>query len=80
MQARRIYEVAEDAYTIGFAARLDHVAPKAFVIASALLPLAAAAGALARRRLSRSVEDLSLAASRIAEGERTESFAGGRWY
>ena len=68
--AAGLYAVAEDASSIGFVPRLLSVAPKAFVLASALLAVAAAGAAIAGRRLARSVEQLADAASRIAEGER----------
>jgi signal transduction histidine kinase len=68
--ATGVYSVAVDSSSIGFAARLVSVAPKAFVLASALLVVAAAAAALAGRHLARSVEQLADAASRIAEGDR----------
>jgi signal transduction histidine kinase len=66
-----LYAVAEDGQTIGFAARLWSVAPKALVLASALLPIAALGSALVGRRLARPVEELADAAGRIAEGERS---------
>jgi signal transduction histidine kinase len=64
------YAVALDAKTLGFGARLFSVVPKAFVLGSVLLALAAAGAALVGRRLARSVEQLADAALRIAEGER----------
>jgi signal transduction histidine kinase len=66
-----LYAVGEDGQTIGFAARLWSVAPKALVLASALLPIAALGAALVGRRLARPVEELADAAGRIAEGERS---------
>jgi two-component system sensor histidine kinase CreC len=66
-----LYAVAEDGKTIGFAARLWSVAPKAFVLASALLPVAALGAALVGVKLARPVEALAEAAGRIAEGERS---------
>jgi signal transduction histidine kinase len=69
--AAGLYAVCVDASTIGFVPRLLSVAPKAFVLASSLLAVAAAGAALVGRRLARSVEQLAEAASRIAEGERT---------
>ena len=59
-----------DAHTIGFAARLASLAPKAFVLASGLLAVAAAGAAIVGRRLARPVERLADAAGRIAEGQR----------
>jgi len=67
--ATGLYAVAVDARSIGFPSRLSSVAPKAFVLASALLAVAAAGAALAGRLLARSVEQLADAATRIAEGE-----------
>lgn len=64
-----LYAVALDARTIGFQPRLTSVAPKAFVLASGLLLVAAAGAALAGRRLARPAEQLAEAARRIAEGE-----------
>jgi hypothetical protein len=69
--ATGLYAVAEDGSSLGFAARLLSVAPKAFVLASVLLAVAAAGAALAGRRLARSVERLADAAARIADGERS---------
>ncbi|HEY8041127.1 MAG TPA: ATP-binding protein [Polyangiaceae bacterium] len=69
--ATGLYAVAEEDQTIGFVARLLRVAPKAFVLAVVLLPIAAVAAALVGRRLARSLEELALAASRIAEGKPT---------
>jgi signal transduction histidine kinase len=69
--ATGLYAVAEDGSSLGFGPRLLSVAPKAFVLASVLLAVAAAGAALAGRRLARSVEQLADAASRIAEGERS---------
>jgi two-component system sensor histidine kinase CreC len=69
--ATGLYAVAEDGSSLGLVARLLSVAPKAFVLASGLLALAAAGAAVVGRRLARSVERLADAAARIAEGERT---------
>lgn len=68
--AAGLYAVLVDTSSIGFVPRLLSVAPKAFVLASALLAVAAAGAAVVGRRLARSVEQLAEAASRIAEGER----------
>jgi signal transduction histidine kinase len=65
------YAVALDAASLGFFPRLGSLAPKAFVLASVLLMMAAAGAALVGRRLARSVEQLADAASRIAEGQRS---------
>ncbi|HEY3818018.1 MAG TPA: ATP-binding protein [Polyangiaceae bacterium] len=69
--ATGLYAVAEDGSSLGFGPRLLSVAPKAFVLGSVLLAVAAAGAALAGRRLARSVERLADVAARIAEGERT---------
>jgi signal transduction histidine kinase len=66
--ATGLYAVALDARTIGFVPRLASVAPKAFVLASGLLLVAAGGAALAGRRLARPAEELAEAAGRIAEG------------
>jgi signal transduction histidine kinase len=63
-----LYAVALDARTIGFGARLASVAPKAFVLASGLLALAALTAAVVGRRLARPVEMLADAAAILAEG------------
>jgi two-component system, OmpR family, sensor histidine kinase CreC len=68
--AAGVYAVAVDVETLGWLPRLVSLAPKAFVLGSALLAVAAAGAALAGRRLARSVEQLADAAVRIAEGER----------
>ncbi|MGH7296443.1 MAG: hypothetical protein ACRELB_16005, partial [Polyangiaceae bacterium] len=68
--ATGLYAVAVDRATIGFVPRLGSLAPKAFVLASLLLMVAAGGASLAGRRLARSVEQLADAASRIAEGQR----------
>ena len=64
-----LYAVAVDVRTIGFVPRLSSVAPKAFVLGSGLLLVAAAVAALAGRRLARPAEQLAEAAGRIAEGQ-----------
>ena len=71
--ATGLYAVAVDGSSLGFVPRLLSVAPKAFVLASVLLAVAASGAALAGRRLARSVERLADAAARIAEGERGAS-------
>ncbi len=63
-----LYAVALDARTIGFVPRLASVAPKALVLASGLLLVAAGGAALVGRRLARPAEELAEAAARIAEG------------
>jgi signal transduction histidine kinase len=64
-----LYAIADDP-AIGFLARAQRIAPKVFVLAATLLPLTAAAAALVGRRIARSMEELTEAATRIAEGER----------
>jgi signal transduction histidine kinase len=63
------YAVAEDAVLTGVTPVAERIAPKAFLLGSALLVLSAAGAAEVGRRLARSVEDLTAAASRIASGE-----------
>ncbi|MCC6647853.1 MAG: HAMP domain-containing protein [Polyangiaceae bacterium] len=70
--------VAEDAYAHGVAVVAARVAPKALLLATLLLGGAAAGAALVGRRLSRSVEELAEAASRIAEGHLDEPLPRGR--
>jgi two-component system sensor histidine kinase CreC len=67
--ATGLYAVALDARTIGLLPRLSSVAPKAFVLASGLLLVAAAGAAVVGRRLARPAEQLAEAAGRIAEGQ-----------
>lgn len=67
--ATGLYATAVDAETLGFAERFARVAPKGFLVASALLPVLAGAAAWVGARLARPVEELSDAAARIAEGE-----------
>jgi signal transduction histidine kinase len=69
--AAGLYAVLVDGSTLGFTARLASVAPKAFVLGSALLAVAAAGAALAGRRLARPVEELADVAGRIADGDRS---------
>lgn len=63
------YAVAEEAFLTGVTPVAERIAPKAFLLGSALLVLSAAGAAEVGRRLARSVEDLTDAASRIASGE-----------
>jgi two-component system sensor histidine kinase CreC len=65
-----LYAVFADASSIGFEARLTKVLPKALALSALLVPLAAGAAAWVGARLARPIEDLTLAATRIAEGER----------
>jgi two-component system, OmpR family, sensor histidine kinase CreC len=63
------YTVAEEALRTGVRPVAARIAPKAFVVGSALLMLSAAGAAAVGRGLARSVEELTEAATRIAEGE-----------
>lgn len=69
--ATGLYAVFADVDTLGFTARLTKVAPKAFALAALLLPAAALAAAYVGGRLARPIEDLTEAATRIAEGNRS---------
>ena len=69
--ATGLYAVVVDQAALGFQARLTRVLPKAFLLGSVLVPFSAAVAAALGSRLSRSVEQLVEAASRIAGGERT---------
>jgi signal transduction histidine kinase len=68
--ATGLYAVLMEKDTLGFSGRLLRVAPKGFLVGSALLPLLAGASAWVGSRLARPVERLSDAAARIAEGEQ----------
>lgn len=63
------YSVAEEALLTGVAPVVTRIAPKAFVVGSVLLMFSAAGAATVGRGLARSVEELTEAATRIAEGE-----------
>lgn len=69
--ATGMYAVIADATTLGFAARFVKVTPKALALAALLLPAAAIAAAYVGGRLAKPIEDLTEAATRIAEGHRT---------
>ena len=69
--ATGLYAVYSDASTLGAWTRLVRVAPKAFVLSALLLPVAALGAAFVGRRLARPIEDLTEAATRIAEGARS---------
>jgi len=69
--ATGLYAVVADRTALGFTARLVKVTPKALALAAFLLPAAAVAAAFVGRRLARPIEDLTEAATRIAEGHRT---------
>jgi signal transduction histidine kinase len=68
--ATGLYATAVDIKTLGFAVRFAHVAPRAFVLASAFVPIAGTAAALVGRLIARPVEALTAAAERIAEGQQ----------
>ena len=69
--ATGLYAVVSDATAFGFPARLVKETPKALALAAFLSPAAAIAAAFVGRRLARPIEDLTEAATRIAEGNRT---------
>lgn len=69
--ATGVYAVIADQTSVGFEARFAKVAPKAFALAALLLPAAAIAAAMVGKRLARPIEDLTDAATRIAQGERS---------
>ena len=75
--ATGMYAVVADATTLGFVARLAKVTPKALALAALLLPAAAIAAAYVGGRLARPIEDLTEAATRIAEGHRTTKLPRG---
>ena len=64
-----LYSVAEEALRTGVRPIAARIAPKAFLLSSTLLAASAAGAALVGRRLARSVEEMTEAATRIAEGE-----------
>lgn len=75
-----VYVVSEEAARAGLvplSALLTRIAPKAFLVGSVLLALSAAAAAEVGRRLARSLEELTEAASRIAGGEPVLRLPGG---
>jgi len=75
--ATGVYATLVDAATLGFSARFARVAPKGFVLASALLPVLGAAAAWVGGRLARPVEELSEAAAQIAEGASVSNVRSG---
>ena len=75
--ATGMYAVIADATTLGFAARFVKVMPKALALAALLLPAAAIAAAYVGGRLAKPIEDLTEAATRIAEGHRTTNLPRG---
>ncbi|MFO0658964.1 MAG: HAMP domain-containing sensor histidine kinase [Polyangiaceae bacterium] len=75
-----VYVVSEEAARAGLVPLGDllaRIAPKAFLVGSVLLALAAAVAAEVGRRLARSIEELTEAASRIAGGEPVLRLPGG---
>lgn len=75
--ATGLYAVVADRTTLGFEARLAKVTPKALALAALLLPAAAIAAAAAGKRIARPIEDLTDAATRIAQGERATQLPRG---
>ena len=75
--ATGMYAVIADTTTLGFVARFVKVTPKALALAALLLPAAAIAAAYVGGRLARPIEDLTEAATRIAEGHRTTKLPRG---
>jgi two-component system sensor histidine kinase CreC len=68
--ATGLYAVLVDPSAIGFAARLASVAPKAFVLASGMLPVLVFGALELGKKLARPVEDVTAIAVRVAQGER----------
>ncbi len=68
--ATGLYAVFADVDQLGFTTRLAKVAPKALALAALLLPAAAAGAAFVGRHLARPIEQLTEAATSIAEGHR----------
>jgi signal transduction histidine kinase len=68
--ATGLYAVAVDANSLGFVQRMWNVMPKALVLSAVFLPVAALAAAFVGVRLARPIEDLTDAATKIAEGHR----------
>ncbi len=64
-----VYTTAEEALTTGVVPVAHRIAPKAFVVGSVLLVLSGGAAAAVGSLLSRGVEEITEAASKIAEGE-----------
>lgn len=73
-----LYAEGDGLAALGLRAWLARVAPKAFVVGSALLLFAAGAAAVIGRQLTRSLERLTLAATRLAEGEVTATLPRGQ--
>ena len=64
-----LYAIAEEVWLTGVWPVLARIAPKAFIVGSVLLWLSAAGAAAVGRIMARSLEEITEAASRIAEGE-----------
>jgi signal transduction histidine kinase len=64
-----LYVIAEEVWLTGVWPVVARIAPKAFVVGSVLLWLSAAGAAVVGRLMARSIEEITEAASRIAEGE-----------
>lgn len=71
------YAESDTIVALGLRAFFARAAPKAFVVGSVLLWFAAGAAAVVGRTLTRSIERLTLAATRIADGEATASLPRG---
>lgn len=63
------YVIAEEAWLTGVRPVLTRIAPKALVVGSVLLWLSALGAAAVGRRMALSIEEITEAATRIAEGE-----------
>lgn len=72
-----LYAVIADETALGFTGRLVRITPKALALAALLLPAAALMAAYVGGRLARPIEDLTEAATRIAEGHRATSLPRG---
>lgn len=64
-----IYVVAEEVWLTGVRPVAARIAPKAFVVGSVLMWMSAAGASVVGRLMARSLEEITEAASRIAEGE-----------
>lgn len=68
--ATGMWAIAVDAASLGFAHRLWRITPKALALAAVLVPASALGAAVVGRMLARPIEELTEAATRIAEGQR----------
>ncbi|MBI2394465.1 MAG: HAMP domain-containing protein [Deltaproteobacteria bacterium] len=75
--ATGLWAIAVDATSLGFAQRLWRITPKALGLAALLMPASALAAAVVGRALARPIEELTDAATRIAEGQRETSLPRG---